>query len=330
MTATDQRLPAETARIFDCYRTMLTIRAFDEAAGRAHKDGQVRGSVHQYIGEEAIATGVCANLRPDDLITSFHRGHGHSIAKGADPTAMMKELFGRAGGTSAGKGGSMHIADFSVGMLGANGVVADGATIAVGAAQGLKLQGKDAIVVAFIGDGALNRGPLLESLNWAAVFGLRVLFVCEDNEYAVSTKSKSVTAGPGAVARAESFGIHGVSIDGNDIVQVDQTCADLVERVRTTGQPAFLHARTYRLRGHLAHDPANYRDPKEVEAHLADEPIGRCETWLRERGVTPDALDAARHDAAQTITAALDAAAAAPWPDDASAWTDVQDLGGPL
>ena len=169
----------------DAVRAMLLcmhrIRQFEEAAGQALKDGYVRGSVHQYSGEEAIATGICHHLLAQDFVSSYHRGHGHAIAKGVSPARMMCELFGRAGGTSGGKGGSMHIADFSVGMLGANGVVAAGLPIACGAAHALKLQGMPHVVACFFGDGATNRGPFLEALNWAAVYELPVLFVCEDN-----------------------------------------------------------------------------------------------------------------------------------------------------
>ena len=186
---------------------MHRIRQFEEAAGQALKDGHVRGSVHQYSGEEAIATGICHHLHAHDFVSSYHRGHGHAIAKGVSPARMMCELFGRAGGTSGGKGGSMHIADFSKGMLGANGVVPDGVTIAVGAAHAIKMQKRPEIVVAFFGDGAMNRGPLFEAFNWAKLFELPVLFVCEDNGYSVTLKTKDFTAGPPFIERAASFGI---------------------------------------------------------------------------------------------------------------------------
>src|SRR5690348_9997704 len=174
-------------RLTDLYRTMARIRAFEETALEAHKAGEIPGPLHVSIGQEAVAAGVCVNLRTDDRITSNHRGHGHAIAKGADPKRMMLELYGREGGYCRGKGGSMHIADFSVGMLGANGVVAGGIPIAVGAAHAQKLLARDAITVCFFGDGAINRGPFLESLNWARVYGLPVLFVCEDNRWSATT-----------------------------------------------------------------------------------------------------------------------------------------------
>ena len=176
-------------RVRVLFATMCRIRAFEEAAERAAKEGLITGAAHLSIGQEATAAGVCGNLRTSDLITSTHRGHGHTIAKGASADAMMRELFGRAGGTSDGKGGSMHIADFSVGMLGANGIVAAGIPIAAGAAQAKRLLGEDVVVACFFGDGAVNRGPFLEGLNWARIFDLPVLFVCEVNRYAARTRT---------------------------------------------------------------------------------------------------------------------------------------------
>ncbi len=319
----------EPARIFDMFRQMLLIRAFEEAAGENFFAGNIRGSVHQYIGEEAIAVGICANLRDDDLLTSNHRGHGHSIAKGADPRAMMLELFGRVGGTSGGKGGSMHIADFSVGMLGANGVIADGCTISVGAAQAIKLLGQDKIVVNFIGDGGINRGPFMEALNWAKVYELPVLFVCENNQIAATTTTKTVTAGDGIAARAESFGIPAVTIDGNDLLLVDQTAARLVDEIRGGGGPRLLQAMTYRLRGHFAHDKALYRPPGEAEAALEHEPVRRTEAWLLEQGVSETEIASAKAEAEQTIARYVADAHNAPWPDLKVAFTDVQDVGAP-
>jgi len=199
-------------RLTGLYRTMARIRAFEETALAAHKAGEIPGPLHVSIGQEAVAAGICLNLRVDDRLTSNHRGHGHALAKGADPKRMMLELYGRDGGYCRGKGGSMHIADFSVGMLGANGVVAGGIPIAVGAAQGLKMQGSDAIVTCMFGDGAVNRGPFLEGLNWAKVFGLPVLFVCEDNGFAATTRTRTMTAGDGPSARARSMDIPAVEV----------------------------------------------------------------------------------------------------------------------
>lgn len=311
------------------FRKMLLIRAFEEAAGENFHAGNIRGSVHQYIGEESIAVGICANLRDDDLLTSNHRGHGHSIAKGADPRAMMMELFGRVGGTSGGKGGSMHIADFSVGMLGANGVLADGLTMGVGAAQALVLRGLDAIVTVFVGDGTTNRGPFYEALNWAMIYELPILFVCENNMYASSTVTRSVTAGAGPVARAEAFGMPAFDVDGNDVLAVDDLAAELVSRVRGGGGPHFLHARTYRVRGHISRDGMLYRPDGETEKYFENEPIGRCAAWLLENGIGQDEVDGARSAAERQIAMAVAAAHAAPLPDGKLAFADVQDLGAP-
>ena len=220
------------ARHLALYGTMCRIRAFEETALAAHKAGEIPGPLHVSIGQEGVAAGICMNLRRDDRITSNHRGHGHALAKGAGVAGMMEELFGRAGGHCRGKGGSMHIADFSVGMLGANGVVAGGIPIAVGAAQGIKLLGGSSIVACFFGDGAINRGPFLEGLNWAVLYRLPVLFVCEDNGVAAFTATATVTAGPGVAARSEALGVPCTSVDGNDAAAVDATAARLVAEIR--------------------------------------------------------------------------------------------------
>ncbi|WP_374450349.1 thiamine pyrophosphate-dependent dehydrogenase E1 component subunit alpha, partial [Stella sp.] len=316
----------DRARILGHYRTMARIRAFEEAADRALQAGHVKGAVHLSIGQEAVASGVCANLERGDFITSNHRGHGHTLAKGADMGAMMAELFGRASGSCQGKGGSMHIADFQVGMLGANGVVGAGIPIAVGAAHAMKLAGDRRIVVCFFGDGAVNRGPFLEGLNWAKVFDLPVLFVCEDNGFAATTRTRSVTAGPGPGARAESLGIPSTPVDGNDVVAVDAAAAALVAQVRAGAGPQFLHARTYRLRGHTAVDAAPYRPAAEVEERWHDEPLRRCRDLLALDGVAAAELDRVRAEAEAEVARAVADGLAAPHPGPALAWTDVQDV----
>ncbi|MEO1687488.1 MAG: thiamine pyrophosphate-dependent dehydrogenase E1 component subunit alpha, partial [Pseudomonadota bacterium] len=186
---------------------MERIRAFEEFAVRAAEEKLVLGAIHPSIGQEGVAAGVMSPLRRDDVMLSTHRGHGHTLAKGADALAMMRELLGREGGTCGGKGGSMHIADFGVGMLGANGVVGANIVIAAGAAHGVKLRGEDKVVVCLFGDGAANRGPFLEGLNWAGVFDLPILFVCEDNRYSATTRTADATSGPGPAARAEALGL---------------------------------------------------------------------------------------------------------------------------
>ena len=320
------RANVDRARITGHYRTMARIRAFEEAADRALQQGHVKGAVHLSIGQEAVASGVCVNLDQGDFITSNHRGHGHTLAKGADMAAMMAELFARATGSCQGKGGSMHIADFRVGMLGANGVVGAGIPIAVGAAHAMKLAGDPRIVACFFGDGAINRGPFLEGLNWAKVFDLPILFVCEDNGFAATTRTRAVTAGPGPGARAESLGVPSTAVDGNDVVAVDAAAAMLVARVRAGAGPQFLHAATYRLRGHTAADPAGYRPAAAVEERWRADPIRRCGDLLALHGLTPAELDRLRADAEAEAAAAVASGLAAPHPDPALAWTDVQDI----
>ena len=317
----------KTGAVMTMLRTMRLIRDFEEAAGKALQDGHVRGSVHQYTGQEAIATGVCHHLHQHDFVSSHHRGHGHAIAKGVSVAKMMRELFGRQGGTSDGKGGSMHIADFSLGMLGANGVVPDGVTIAVGAAQALKMQGRPGVVVAFFGDGAMNRGPLFEAFNWAKLFDLPVLFVCEDNGYSVTLQTRSVTAGPPAIERVQAFGIPTLSINGNNVRTVEKAAGEMIERVRAGSGPCFLHATTYRWYGHLAHDKALYRDPVEVAQAKKDDCVLHAENWLRAQGVSANQLLQLRDESLAQVGSAVDEALGAPWPEAASAFTDVQDLG---
>jgi len=308
-------------------RTMRRIRAFEQAALDGHRAGEIPGPLHVSIGQEAVAAGVSAALGPDDRITSNHRGHGHALAKGAAPGPMMRELHGREGGACGGKGGSMHIADFSVGMLGANGVVGGGIPIAVGAAQGLRLLGADAIVACFFGDGAINRGPFLEGLNWAAVYRLPVLFVCEDNGVAAFTRAASVTAGPGAAARAEALGVPAAEVDGNDARAVQDAAEALASTIRRGGGPRLLHARTCRLMGHTATDAAAWREAEELDAARARDPIARLEAWLLAHGVEASRLAGIETEAKAEMTAARRDALAAPWPGPDTAFLDVQDCG---
>ena len=328
------------ARLTQLYSTMARIRAFENAAEIASQGGVqawglktsdkpalVRGPLHLSTGQEAVATGVCANLLREDLLTSTHRGHGHTLAKGADVDRMMAELFGRATGTNKGKGGSMHIADFGVGMLGANGVVAAGMPIAVGAAHALKIRGRPEIVACFFGDGAVNRGPFLEALNWAVVYRLPVLFVCEDNRISATTPTGPMTGGPGASVRAESIGVPAAKVDGNDVEAVDAAAARLVAEVRGGAGPRFLHAVTYRFKGHVSVDPGAYRDKAEVEAALAFDPLLIARAALVGRGIAAAAIDALDAAAKAEIDAALAQAEAAPWPESAAAYTDIQTTG---
>lgn len=306
--------------------SMWRIRAFEEAALRAQAEGLVLGAIHPSIGQEAVAAGVCTGLVTDDLLLSNHRGHGHTLAKGADALAMMCELLGREGGTCGGKGGSMHIADFGVGMLGSNGVVAANIPIAAGAAHGVKLRGGTQVVVCIFGDGAINRGPFLEGLNWARVFDLPVLFVCEDNAFSATTRTETMTGGPGPVARAESLGLPAVSIDGNDVLAVEAAAREAVAQVRAGQGPRFLHCRTYRITGHTGVDPAAYRNEDEVAEWRAADPIARLEEVLRLAGEDTDGL---RAEAEAEMADVLDTARETAWPATAGAYADVQDVGDP-
>ncbi len=316
---------------------MARIRAFENAAEEASKGGvsafgavlgsqaRVRGPLHLSTGQEAVPAGVCINLAPDDLITSTHRGHGHTLAKGAPMEKMMCELFGRATGSNAGKGGSMHIADFSVGMLGANGVVAAGMPIAVGAAHALKVQSKKETVACFFGDGAVNRGPFLESLNWAKVHQLAVLFVCEDNRWSATTATEAMTAGAGPLARARAIGVDGVEVDGNDVFAVDLASSSLLEKIREGKGPQFLHAVTYRFKGHVSVDPASYRDGEEVARALENDPIAVFVQNFPQ--IKKTELEKIQTQVDEEVANALRAAAAAPWPEKSAAYTDIQDTG---
>ena len=317
-------------RALQLYRTMARIRAFENAAeeasrgsvaafGAAVAKSDIRGPLHLSTGQEAVAAGVCLNLEKEDLLTSTHRGHGHTLAKGASMERAMAELFGRATGFNRGKGGSMHIADFSVGMLGANGVVADGMPIAVGAAHAVKIRKEKRIVACFFGDGAINRGPFLEALNWAAVHALPVLFVCEDNRWSATTATEAMTAGEGALARAAAIGVPGVEVDGNDVFAVDRAAGKLISEVRNKG-PRFLHAVTYRFKGHVSVDAAAYRDGAEVSRALESDPLSLAAKRIPE-------AQRINEEAEEEVRRAVRAAASAPWPDAREAYGDIQDTG---
>jgi pyruvate dehydrogenase E1 component alpha subunit len=240
---------------------------------------------------------------------------------------MMGELVGRATVHNGGKGGSMHIADFSVGMLGANGVVAAGIPIAVGAAHAVKIRGGAEFVACFFGDGAINRGPFLEGLNWAAIHRLRLLFVCEDNRWSATTASDAMTSGDGALARANGIGLGGETVDGNDVFAVNDATSRLFERIRAGDGPQLLHAITYRVKGHVSVDPATYRDGEEVSRALEQDPLALAAQRLVSLGAEPDALRAIVAEAQAEVAQAMRIAAGAPWPEKGAAYTDIQDTG---
>lgn len=259
------------------HRTMVRIRVFESRVQELFAEGKLPGFVHTYVGEEAIAAGVCARLRSDDYITSTHRGHGHAIAKGMSLRALMAELYGKATGACRGRGGSMHVADFSLGMLGANGIVGGGFGIATGAALSARYRGTEQVAVCFFGDGGINKGTFHEALNFAAVQDLPVVFVCENNEYAQFTSAAKTTSVTDLALRAGSYGIDGVTIDGNDVREVYSAAGEAIERARSGGGPSLLNMRTYRFGGHYVGDAEVYRDGAEVEGWRARDPIPRLE-----------------------------------------------------
>ena len=268
------------------YRTMLTIRRFDERASLEIKTGEVPGLVHPYIGQEAIATGVCANLEEGDRIISNHRGHGHLIAKGADVRRMMAEVYGKKTGYCKGKGGSMHIADFSIGILGANGIVAAGLPIATGAALAAKLDGKGKIAVVFFGDGACQEGEFQEAMNLASIWKLPLFFVCENNQYGVNTSYSYAIAGGDLVKRASAYAMPTMSVDGNDVLAVREAAGKAVGSVRAGNGPYFIEFKTYRWSGHFVPNlMPDQRPPEELEAWKKRCPLVCYERKLLEEGI---------------------------------------------
>jgi TPP-dependent pyruvate/acetoin dehydrogenase alpha subunit len=316
-------LPPDKQR--EMLRQMLTIRRFEERASADYHAGKIYGVVHCYIGEEAVAVGVCAALDRGDRIISTHRGHGHCIAKGADLNRMMAELYGRQTGYCKGKGGSMHIADFDIGMLGANGIVAGGISIITGAGLAAQMEGKGGVAVSFFGDGASNAGPFHECLNIAATWKLPMLYVCENNMYAAQTSAAATHALPDVAAHAAGYGIPGIVVDGNDIVAVHQAAIRAVDRARSGGGPTLIECKTYRQRGHTERkgqpDP---RDRAEVAAWTQRDPIALLERQMRDQGDLDDTgLQAIERDVMAALEAAVTFAEASPFPLPEQATDDV-------
>ncbi len=272
-------------KLIEMYRTMWNIRAFEMKVVELYKHNMIRGSTHVYLGQEAIATGVCAALRPDDLITSTHRGHGHCLAKGGQPKPMMAELLGRYKGYCKGKGGSMHIADLDLGILGANGIVGGGLCLAAGAALSCQYRETDQAVVCFFGDGAFNQGPFHESANLAAVWKLPIIYVCENNQFALSTRVSSTLGISDLAARAESYGFPGVTVDGKDIMAVYEVAEAAVARARAGDGPSLIVAECYRWEGHMVGDPQEYRTRHEVEERMLECPISSFRDKIHEQGL---------------------------------------------
>jgi len=314
----------ENTKLLEMYQRMLEIRFFEEKVFELYGQNLVPGTIHLYAGEEAVAVGVCSDLRKDDYITSTHRGHGHCIAKGADLGKVMAEILGRKTGYCKGKGGSMHIADFSIGMLGATAVVGAGIPIAAGAGLSIKLRGTDQVVACFFGEGASNQGTFHEGLNMAAVWRLPVVFVCENNFYAMGTRQNIVMAIENISDRAVAYGIPGISVDGNDVLAVYEASRVAVNRARRGEGPTLIECKTYRQKGHSRFDPAAYRPKDEVEQWLKKDPIPRFKAKLIEiNALTEEEDQKLRRGAVAVVEKAVKFAMESPFPEPEEALKDV-------
>lgn len=297
------------------YRTMVRIREFEERARSLFLDGKLAGFLHLYSGEEAIAAGVCACLTDDDCLTSTHRGHGHCIAKGASIDRMMAELYGKATGYSKGKGGSMHIADLSKGVIGANGIVGASMPIATGVAYAQKQQAKGAVTVAFFGDGASNRGTFHESANMASVWNLPLVFLCENNGFGMSTPFERHMKVKNVAVRGKSYDIPAATVDGNDPEAVLEAVEKAVKRAREGKGPSIVECLSWRHHGHFVGDPAPYKKAEDQAQWLEDDPIPRFEKGLLDEGLAGEKeLEAIRREAAAEVDAAVAFSEESPFP----------------
>lgn len=318
--------------LIEMYRTMVLIRHSEETLVRLFAQSRMPGFIHSYIGQEAVAVGVCQALRSDDWITSTHRGHGHILAKGGDLKRFFAELYGKETGYCGGKGGSMHVADPALGILGANGVVGGGIPIAAGAAFAAKHRGEERVAVSFMGDGATDIGAFHEALNLASVWEVPAVFVVENNGYAEFMPRSEHQRVERIADRAAAYGIPGVHVDGNDVETVHRATSEAVARARAGAGPTLLDCETYRFRGHYEGDPEPYRTEAEVEVWRSRDPITRAERRLRERGALDDATVATiREDVERRVEEAVSFAEASPFPPtDAAlvgAYTDLVERG---
>lgn len=305
----------EPRELRDMLYRMHIIRRFEEGAEECYTRGLIHGTMHLSIGQEAAAIGVCAALDETDQITSTHRGHGHCIAKGADIRLMFAEFFGKEAGYCRGRGGSMHIADVAGGNLGANGIVAGGIPIAVGAAFANKRLHPGRVVASFFGDGASNEGAFHEALNMASIWKLPVIFVCENNGYGMSTSTAKSTAVESIATRASAYHMPGVTVDGNDVSAVDEAMSQAVARARKGGGPTLLECLTYRWRGHSKSDRNRYRTRAEIDSWIEKDPIRRFEKELVEHGIIDESgIDEMKTRVETDIAAAIEFAKAADEP----------------
>lgn len=312
--------------LLEMYRRMVTIRKFEETVYDVYSRGIMPGLAHLYTGMEAIAVGVCINLKPTDNITSTHRGHGHLLAKGGKPNRMFAELLGKSAGYNRGKGGSMHIVDMSLGILGANGVVGGGMGIATGAALSAKVRHEDRVSIAFFGDGALNEGLFYETANMASLWKLPVVYVMENNTYGEYTSTDRSTAGTGP-ARAEAMNIPAVSVDGNDVLAVYEAARCAIDRARAGDGPGFIECHTYRWRGHHMGDQGDtygYRTQEEIEGWMKKDPIPRFGQWLLAEKQTDTAtLSEIDEEVQDQINDSVEFAKQAPYPDPSEVYEHV-------
>jgi 2-oxoisovalerate dehydrogenase E1 component len=308
-------------QLLKLYRQMLLIRRCEEQLARSHQRGLIHGACHTYVGQEAVAVGVCAHLRPDDVVFSTHRGHGHALAKGVPPAQLIAELYGRESGCSHGRGGSMHLFAPEVGLMGTSGIVGPSILQAAGAGYSFKLLKVDRVAVAFFGDGAVNNGAFHEGLNLAGIWKLPVLFVCENNEFATEVPFRYAAGNPTVAGRAACYGLPGVEVDGNDVLAVHAAAWEAAERARTGGGATLLECRTYRTRPHAeGMGDFGYRTRDEVEQWKARCPIGRLKQFLLEKSIATEAeLHAVEAEVGARVEEAQRAAEAAPWPAPSSA-----------
>lgn len=302
-------------QIVDMYKTMIKIRKFESAARDLFADGKIGGFVHLYLGEEAVAAGVCASLTDEDFITSTHRGHGHLLAKDADMNKMMAELFGKETGYCKGKGGSMHIADRSKGILGANGIVGAGHCLSVGAGLTCQYLGTKNVAVCFFGDGSTNNGTFHESMNMASVFKFPVVFICENNGFGISMSQSRHQNIKDVSERAAAYGIPGVTVDGNDVLAVYEAAAEAIKLAREGKGPSLVECKTYRHRGHFEGDPTVYRTKEELTSWLAKDPIDKIEKYMKDNGVLDEAgIDKIKADTDAAVEASIQFAMDSPEP----------------
>ena len=306
------------------FERMALIREFELRVGKLYRDTQIPGFIHTSLGQEAVAVGVCSALRGDDYLVTTHRGHGHVLAKGADPNAAMAELFGKGTGFCKGKGGSMHIADARLGILGANAIVGASLPLATGAALSSRVLGRDRVAVAFFGDGAVNQGAFHEAVNLATIWNLPVLYVCENNMYAEFTDSRTMTHRADVVAAGAVYGCEAVQVDGNDVQAVLDVAAEATARCRQGDGPVLIEALTYRWMGHYEGDAQAYKPEGEVLEWKAREPLLLARQKLVEQGLaTDEQLDTIQAGALERIDRAEEFARQSPYPELEEVWTDV-------